>query len=204
MVKAFSELERISVRDSLLAEGRALFIQHGLAGMSLARMTQAAGVAKTSFYLFFASKEELLLDLLAAEAPRFSDRVMAALRDPEKSTADALKAFLHALLQEYQNNPFLARLIAEPQTMEVIASRVRAEDLLSKTAWMERPLTTFLAERLAAEDIALRPAAQVLDVLRAVALLVLHRDRFSPPQRFAALSSAMIDLIVDGLMRKDG
>ena len=50
-------------RAELLAAGRALFLAKGIAATSLDDITQRAGVSKGLFYLYFASKEDLVLTL---------------------------------------------------------------------------------------------------------------------------------------------
>jgi AcrR family transcriptional regulator len=203
MAKAFTDEDRARVRQTLLAEGRRLFIDGGLKAVSLSSLSQAAGIAKTSFYAFFASKEVLILDLLAAEAPKVSSRVVAPLVDPAVPARQALSGFLHALLTEYETNAFLARLVSEPQTLALIAQRVRPEDLELKAAWMERPLASFFRAGIDAGEIVAKPVETMIDVVRAVSLLSLYRDRFGSEQRFNAAADLLIDLISEGLSRSE-
>lgn len=203
MTRPFTEDHRLQVRKVILGEGRRLFVNGGLSAMSLSRLSKAAGIAKTSFYAFFPSKEDLLLDLLAAEAPRFSERVMAPLEDPIRPAGAVISEFLHALLAEYRLNPFLARLITEPQTLAAIARRVRPEDLARKTTWMEHPLAAFFSARIAAGEIAPIPVETLLDVVRSVSLISLHHDRFDSDERFNAAAGALIALIANGLTKQE-
>ncbi|OJF89613.1 TetR/AcrR family transcriptional regulator [Pararhizobium antarcticum] len=186
-----------------MVEGRRLFVEGGLRAMSLASVAYKAGIAKTSFYAFFNSKDALILDLLAAEAPGVSRRVMMTLADPGLPVNQALSRFLRALLSEYETNHFLARLIAEPQTLAAIAKRVRPEDVELKAAWMERPLTAFLQARIETGEIALQPVDTLLDVIRSVSLLSLHRDRFGSKQKYQAAAETLINLGSDGLTRQE-
>lgn len=203
MTRAFTEDQRALVREALLNEGRRRFIEGGLGEISLSRLSEAAGVAKTSFYAFFPSKEHLLLDLLGAEAPGVSARVMALLADPLVPAPEALSTFLHAMLAEYRANAFLARLIREPQTLEAMNRRVRAEDLERKTNWMVRPIASFLSSRIAAGEIAPRPIGTLMDVIRSVLLLSLHRDQFGSDERFEAATRMLIELVTTGLIRQE-
>ena len=50
-------------RADLLAAGRTLFLAKGIAATSLDDITRQAGVSKGLFYLYFASKEDLVLAL---------------------------------------------------------------------------------------------------------------------------------------------
>ncbi|WP_066547645.1 MULTISPECIES: TetR/AcrR family transcriptional regulator [unclassified Sphingomonas] len=203
MARAFTEEDRALARQILLAEGRRLFVEGGLKAVSLSSLSHAAGIAKTSFYAFFSSKEVLILDLLAAEAEGVTDRVMTPLSDPALSAAQALSTFLHALLAEYETNPFLARLASEPHSLAAIAKRVRPDDLQQKAAWMERPLATFFAERTNSGEICTHSIETLIDVVRSVSLLAVHRDRFDSPQRFQAAAATLIDAVSQGLTRRE-
>lgn len=199
MAKAFSDAERGRVRAHLMAEARTLFVSGGLGAISLSRVTEAAGIAKTSFYAFFPSKEALILDLLAEEAPGVSARVMAPLDDPVLTAPEALSRFLDALLSEYATNPFLARLVSDHGAMEAIAARVRPEDLARKADWMERPLRHFFEARIAAGELDPLPVGTLIDLVRSVGLLAVHRQRFGTEERFSAMSRALIACVARGL-----
>jgi len=65
-------------RAELLAAGQALFLAKGIAGTSLDDITQRAGVSKGLFYLYFASKEDLVLALREQFSRDLADRMRAA------------------------------------------------------------------------------------------------------------------------------
>ena len=59
MPRAYTEAEQAAIRARLLAEGERRFAEHGLHAVTIRALTQAAGIGKGSFYLFFDSKEAL-------------------------------------------------------------------------------------------------------------------------------------------------
>ena len=65
-------------RAELLAAGRALFLAKGIAATSLDDITQRAGVSKGLFYLYFASKEDLVLALQEQFSGEVAARMAAA------------------------------------------------------------------------------------------------------------------------------
>ena len=71
-------------RAELLAAGRALFLAKGVAATSLEDITQRAGVSKGLFYLYFPSKEDLVLAL----QEQFSRDVAARMRAAAQAEAD--------------------------------------------------------------------------------------------------------------------
>lgn len=62
-------------RATLLDAAENLFVVHGMAATTVEQITTAAGVAKGSFYLHFASKEDVLDGL----RQRFVDRILTAI-----------------------------------------------------------------------------------------------------------------------------
>ena len=76
-------------RADLLAAGRALFLAKGIAATSLDDITQRAGVSKGLFYLYFASKEDLVLALQDQFSREVATRMSAAATAlPESGQAD--------------------------------------------------------------------------------------------------------------------
>ena len=64
MPKAFSEIEKETIRSQMREKGKKLFEQHGLKKTSVDELTEAVGISKGAFYLFYESKEELLMEIL--------------------------------------------------------------------------------------------------------------------------------------------
>ena len=67
-------------RRDLLDAGLALFAEQGVAATSVEDVTRRAGVAKGTFYLYFATKEALLLALRQRFEADLVDRIEAAVR----------------------------------------------------------------------------------------------------------------------------
>ena len=65
-------------RADLLAAGQAQFLAKGVAATSLEDITNGAGVSKGLFYLYFKSKEDLVLALQDQFSDEFAGRIRAA------------------------------------------------------------------------------------------------------------------------------
>ena len=65
-------------RAELLAAGQAQFLAKGVAATSLEDITSGAGVSKGLFYLYFRSKEDLVLALQDQFSTEFAGRILAA------------------------------------------------------------------------------------------------------------------------------
>ena len=89
-------------RADLLAAGEALFLARGIAATSLEDITRRAGVSKGLFYLYFPSKEDLVLALQEQFSRQLAERVAAAADIPAAWTAK-LDACVQASFECYRD-----------------------------------------------------------------------------------------------------
>jgi AcrR family transcriptional regulator len=98
-------------RAELLAAGQALFLAKCIAGTSLDDVTQRAGVSKGLFYLYFSSKEDLVLALREQFSRALAERMRAAAEavpvstgsvSTERDWADRLDACVRAGFECYR------------------------------------------------------------------------------------------------------
>jgi TetR/AcrR family transcriptional regulator, transcriptional repressor for nem operon len=89
-------------RAELLAAGRELFLAKGIATTSLDDITHRAGVSKGLFYLYFRSKEDLILALQEQFSCQFAERIRAAAGGPA-DWAGKLDACVRASFECYRD-----------------------------------------------------------------------------------------------------
>ena len=65
MAKAFTEEERIEIKEKILEAALDLFHDKGTKALSIAELTKRAGIAQGSFYNFWKDKEALIIELIA-------------------------------------------------------------------------------------------------------------------------------------------
>jgi AcrR family transcriptional regulator len=63
-------------RDELMNAARRVFLEHGVGPTTIEQITEGAGVAKGTFYLYFSSKE----DILAALRDRFGKELLKKIK----------------------------------------------------------------------------------------------------------------------------
>lgn len=88
-------------RQDLLDAGEKVFLAKGVASATVEDITSAAGVAKGTFYLYFAAKDDLLEALRERFALRFSQRVDARVAALAGSWADKLGLWAEAGIEAY-------------------------------------------------------------------------------------------------------
>ena len=65
MAKAFTEQEKIKIKEKILEAALDLFHDKGTKALSIAELTKRAGIAQGSFYNFWKDKEALIIELIA-------------------------------------------------------------------------------------------------------------------------------------------
>lgn len=66
----FSDTEKEMLAEKLRSEGERLFIAYGVKKVSVDELVQATGMAKGSFYTFYAGKEHLYMDIVGRSQQR--------------------------------------------------------------------------------------------------------------------------------------
>jgi AcrR family transcriptional regulator len=120
-------------RAELLAAGQALFLAKGIAATSLEDITQRAGVSKGLFYLYFASKEDLVLALQEQFSGEVAAR-MAAAAEAEEDWAARLDACVKAGFESYRELHDLHEVLfhhAHPVRSEPPLAALVIRDLLA-------------------------------------------------------------------------
>lgn len=94
-----------SVRDRILGTARELFYREGVRGVGVDTVVAQSGVAKTSLYRWFPSKDQLIASVLEEEAKaRWAGWDRTAERCAELSPRDKLRSHMAAILK-FVNNP---------------------------------------------------------------------------------------------------
>lgn len=67
-----------STRDALFEAAKELFREYGYARVSHADITAEAGIGRTTFYEYFTSKEDLLVQLVERDLPALIDEILGS------------------------------------------------------------------------------------------------------------------------------
>ena len=72
---------KTGIRQEQIARAALAIVEcHGLRGLNIARVAEAAGVAKGTAYIYFATKEALFLELVRAELALWLDDIVTTLK----------------------------------------------------------------------------------------------------------------------------
>ena len=64
MPSIFSQEDKERIRTQLLAEGREMMLKRGITKMNIDELAESAGIAKGTFYNFFPSKQDFILEII--------------------------------------------------------------------------------------------------------------------------------------------
>jgi AcrR family transcriptional regulator len=188
----FSQEERARIIEQLLDTATRLFAAQGLRKTSLEELTAPAGIAKSSLYAFFASKEDLYLEAMLRQSEQVRRRVIEEGLDRGTDTRDALRRFLRATVTEMDTNPLYRRLLSHPQEMAAVAAKLTPERMAAAQGGAMADLLQFLGTRMEGDPEVL------LGVLRAVLLTPLHAEQLGA-DIYPAVMDRLIDAVTEGL-----
>ncbi|MEV6965090.1 TetR/AcrR family transcriptional regulator [Hamadaea sp. NPDC051192] len=195
MPPAFTEAERTRIIERLLDTATRLFAAQGLRKTTLAELTAPAGIAKTSLYAFFSSKEDLYFEAALRQTDQVRQRVIDHGLRLGADPGDALRRFLHATLAELDANPLYRRLMEHPEEMTAVAERLTPQRMSAAGGGPMAEVLAFLSQHTDTDP------QVALGVLRAVLLTPLHRDHLGV-DLYPAIVDRLVDAVVEGIIAK--
>lgn len=98
--RVFTEEERAVYREKMLDAGFDLLKQYGMTHMSVAKITEAAGIGVSTFYNFFPSKEAYVYEVIKYRRKIIPNLMNLALNGKEKAGPDEARAYLRLMIDE--------------------------------------------------------------------------------------------------------
>lgn len=98
--RVFTEEERAEYREKMLDAGFDLLKQYGMTHMSVAKITEAAGIGVSTFYNFFSSKEEYVYEVLQYRRRKIPELIQIALNGKKKAGPAETRTYLKMMIDE--------------------------------------------------------------------------------------------------------
>ena len=193
MPKGFSEHEKALIQQRLLTEGYKQFSAYGLKKTTVEELAVAAGISKGAFYLFYASKEALFMEVIEETTEkRFRQELLAAVDLPGASPRARLLALLRKAFAIFKAVPMLRFFTGSDY--DVLLRRIPAEQLTRHVA-NDRQFFDILIKACRATGIPVQaPADQLSAILFALALGVMHEDTWSA-DNFGGAIDVLLELV---------
>lgn len=192
MPKAFTEKEREILRAQMRQKGRLLFEKQGLKKTSVDELTEAVGISKGAFYIFFDSKEELFLEILEQIERDIQTAILGFSVKPganaRRNVSDLLKGFLltwdaYPLLRNFSKADF-----------DYLVRKVPAQRALQH-ARNDEEFTKDLVKKIKKEGIAVKASPRVVSsLIKSLFFVGLHREDLGR-QAYEESMDVMADLV---------
>lgn len=98
MPKIFNEEEKLIIKNAMFEKGFELLKEEGMIHMSVEKITSACGIGKSTFYNFFLSKEDFVIQLIDQKRMNALDSVKGRLKGRKKMTEEEGKRLLKSIL----------------------------------------------------------------------------------------------------------
>lgn len=195
MPRPFSPDERARITQRLRDAGRHAFAAYGLRRVNVDDLARAAGISKGAFYLFFDSKEALLLDLLQHFEAEFQRRVLDEVLKPELGPGQSLRALLRTAVDVRGTEPLLRNLSdADAETLIRRVPPDQVDALREADVTSARRFVDYWREHGAPISI----GAEVLTgLMRAIVLSSFRQQEIGP-----AVYERVIQLMIDSVARE--
>jgi len=116
MSRAFTEIEKKRIRESLVRAMSLEVARKGFRKTSIDNIVRAANISKGAFYLFYDSKEMLMLDAIRMAQNQAREDLLGKLSRPNQAPVEIMKQFLEGLFDVFNENP-LMREITKPESL---------------------------------------------------------------------------------------
>ncbi len=178
MPKAFTEREKDLIRKRLLEQGYKQFSLYGLQKTNIEELADAVGISKGAFYLFYASKEALFMEVLEQIEQRFRQELLAVVDKPGPSPRARLFAVLQTGFRLFRTLPLLRFLTSNDY--DLLLRRMPPERWQKHEA-SDRKFLEELISRCQNAGIPIRAGTEeIMSLLYPLVLAILHEDDFGP------------------------
>jgi AcrR family transcriptional regulator len=192
MPRAFSEHEKETIRAQMREKGKKLFEKQGLKKTSVDDLTQAVGISKGAFYLFFESKEELFLEILEEIEDEIQTSILEfAIKpkaDARKNVGNMLRSFLltwdaYPLLKDFSKSDF-----------DYLVRKVPAERAMQHAS-NDEAFTNEFIRKIKREGITVKASPRVMgNLIKSLFFISLHREDLGN-DAYTETMDVMIELV---------
>ena len=166
----FTELEKEKIREELLEVAYRFFIGKGFKSTSLEDITSSVGIAKSSFYLFFESKEMLYMKLLAYEGEQIEKQIWPKVIATE-DIRSAIKVYLNEMTLQLESKILTQRLVYDLEEYKLVSRKLNPEYVGSENLSSIIPLMEFIRSRQDSKEIIDEDPGVIAGVLKSALLI---------------------------------
>jgi AcrR family transcriptional regulator len=192
MPKAFSEHEKETIRTQMREKGKKLFEKHGLKKTSVDEVTEAVGISKGAFYLFYGSKEELFLEILEQIEKEIQTSILEFTLMPKADARKNVSAMLKGFLSTWDDYPLLKNF--SKSDFDYLARKVPVKRI-QQHVQSDTEFTNNFIKKIKREGIIVKVSPHVVsNLIKSLFFIGLHRQDLGEDAYEEAIN-VMIDLV---------
>ncbi|MFL0165121.1 MULTISPECIES: TetR/AcrR family transcriptional regulator [Clostridium] len=195
----FTELEKEKIREELLKVAYRFFIDKGFKSTSLEDITSSVGIAKSSFYIFFESKEMLYMELLAHEGEQIQKQIWPKVIATENIRL-AIKMYLNMMALELESKILTQRLVYDIEEYKLVSRKLNPEYVGSEHLRSIASLMEFIKSRQDSKEIIDEDPGVIAGVLRS-ALLIGSQKRDLQQYNYERIRELLFEAVANQIAR---
>lgn len=198
MPRAFSEREKETIRAQMREKGKKLFEKQGLKKTSVDDLTEAGGISKGAFYLFYESKEELFMEILEELESDFRSQIFDFSTSPQQDARQLLGKLLNSALLTWDRYPLLKNF--GRADYEYLARKLPPERIQAHADRDNKFVNDFV-RRVKREGIGVRASPRVIsNLMKSLFFVSLHREDLGETD-YVETMGVLTDLVAAYMVR---
>jgi AcrR family transcriptional regulator len=201
-MSGFTDSERSRIREGLVDAGRDQFASFGLDRTRISDLTDEVGIATSTFYQFFDSKEALYLEVLEREQQSVAEGFGSAIADAADLREEVVIGFAY-FFSELESNQLYYKLIVvdDIQPLLLSASESKLNRFYHNQMEMFKP---HIQRWIESDDFRVNDPAALLGIFRLLSYTIVAKDRFdntdADVNELDTAHETLVETIVDGLI----
>ncbi|MDD3245592.1 MAG: TetR/AcrR family transcriptional regulator [Methanosarcina sp.] len=201
-MRSFTDEEREVIKRKIIDRGKECFARYGIKKTGIEDLTEDLGIAKSSFYSFFNSKEDLFLQIFKEEKEALKNSILENSFLKYRTEPDkAIKAYLRHVLKIVDNNPIWRKFVIENESLELTISRFSEEEIKNIHEDSVAIILPFFEEWSKKGLLIDKPAKILAETTQAVIFLIHFKDKIVDDD-FSEIMNILIDMLANNIVKK--
>ncbi|MGI5992242.1 MAG: TetR/AcrR family transcriptional regulator [Methanosarcina sp.] len=202
-MRSFTDEEREIIRRKIIDQGKDCFARYGVKKTSIEDLTKDLGIAKSSFYSFFNSKEDLFLQIFKEEREALKDSLLENSFLKYRTEPDkAVRAYLYYVLNIVNKHPIWRKVFIEEERLGLTISRSSEEKIKNIRRENVEMILPFFEEWADAGLLIDKNTRILAETTYAVLYLMRFRNEIEK-EDFPEIMNFFIDLLAENIVKRN-
>jgi TetR/AcrR family transcriptional regulator len=202
-MRSFTDEEREIIRRKIIDQGKDCFARYGVKKTSIEDLTKDLGIAKSSFYSFFNSKEDLFLQIYKEEREALKDSLLENSFLKYRTEPDkAVRAYLYYVLNIVNKHPIWRKVFIEEERLGLTISRSSEEKIKNIRRENVEMILPFFEEWADAGLLIDKNTRILAETTYAVLYLMRFRNEIEK-EDFPEIMNFFIDLLAENIVKRN-